>query len=69
MSESAALKAIRRAGRRRDRAEQARREAMVELREWCAKAHAEGVSITQIARESGLSRQGVYDLLGDRRPS
>jgi DNA-binding phage protein len=32
-------------------------------------AHDEGVSISQIAREAGLSRQGIYDLLRVPRPS
>jgi AcrR family transcriptional regulator len=64
-----AVKGIRRAAKRRERAEQTRREATDELREHLRAAQAEGVSIAQIAREAGLSRQGVYDLLGDRRPS
>jgi DNA invertase Pin-like site-specific DNA recombinase len=64
-----AVKGIRRAARARDRADQARREAVADLRERIRQAQAEGVSVSQIAREAGLSRQGVYDLLGDQRPS
>ena len=64
-----AVKGIRRAAKRRERAEQSRREATIELREHVRAAQSEGVSIAQIAREAGLSRQGVYDLLGDRTPS
>ena len=58
------VKGIRRAARKRERAEVTRREATDELRKLCAQAQGEGVSITEIAREAGLSRQGVYDLLG-----
>jgi AcrR family transcriptional regulator len=64
-----AIKGIRSARKRRERAEQARREATDALREWAEKAQADGVSIKRIAQEAGLSRQGVYDLLGDRQPS
>ncbi len=35
-----------------------------ELADQCLKARAEGITITQIARESGMSRQGVYNMLG-----
>jgi hypothetical protein len=64
-----AVKGIRRAAKRRERADHARREATVELRAWCEAAHADGVPISVIAREAGLSRQGVYDLLRDQPPS
>jgi len=57
------IKAIRRAASRRERAEDARRRATRDLRRWCLKAQAEGVPVTRIASEAGLSRQGVYDLL------
>jgi hypothetical protein len=57
------VRAIRRAAKRREKADQARREATNELRVWCQKAQAAGIPITQIASEAGLSRQGVYDLL------
>jgi DNA invertase Pin-like site-specific DNA recombinase len=66
MSESAAIKGIRRAAGRRERADQARREATRELRERIRQAQADGVPISQIAREARLSRQGVYDLLAAR---
>lgn len=66
MSESEAIKAIRRAARQRERAEQTRREATRELRERIRQAQAEGQSISRIAREARLSRQGVYDLLAAR---
>jgi DNA invertase Pin-like site-specific DNA recombinase len=69
MTQKEALQGIRRAAKRRERADHARRDATAELWDYCREAKAAGVSISQIAREAGLSRQGVYDLLGDRRPS
>ncbi len=69
MSEPDPIKAIQRAAKRRARAERARREATIELRARAREAQAAGVPISQIAREAGLSRQGVYDLLGAPQPS
>jgi DNA invertase Pin-like site-specific DNA recombinase len=66
MTQTEAIKGIRRAAKRRERADKTRREATAELWEYCREAQAAGVSISQIAREAGLSRQGVYDLLGQR---
>ncbi len=66
MSEQAVLKAIRRAARKRERADEAKREATEELRRYCREAQAAKVPVTRIASEAGLSRQGVYDLLGER---
>ncbi len=64
MSET--VKGIRQAARQRQRADTARREATDRLRELCRQAQNEGVPVTEIAREAGLSRQGVYDLLAAR---
>ena len=69
MSASVAIDGIRRAAKRRERADELRRKATDELRDYCLQAQAQGVPISQIAREAGLSRQGVYDLLRDRPPS
>lgn len=67
MSEHAAiLRSIRGAAKRRERADAARREATDDLRRYCEAARDAGVSVTQIASEAGLSRQGVYDLLAER---
>jgi DNA-binding NarL/FixJ family response regulator len=66
VSESEAIKAIRRAAKRREYSERLRQQATTDLRENILRAQREGVSIAQIAREARLSRQGVYDLL---RPS
>jgi hypothetical protein len=63
MTEAEAIKGIRSAAKHRERAARARHEATVELRRYIEAAQAAGVSISQIAREAGLSRQGVYDLL------
>jgi DNA invertase Pin-like site-specific DNA recombinase len=60
------IKGIRRAAKKRERADRARREATAELRDRIREAQAAGVPIAQIAREAGLSRQGVYDLLAAR---
>jgi len=66
MTEAVSILGIRRAAKRRERANETRRAATDELREHLRAAQAEGVSIAQIAREARLSRQGVYDLLGQR---
>lgn len=60
-----AIKGIRQAAKKRARASEARRQATDDLRRYCIEAQAAGVSISQIAREAGLSRQGVYDLLAE----
>ena len=69
MSESVAIEGIRKAAKSRERADELRRKATDELRDYCRQAQAQGVPISQIAREAGLSRQGVYDLLASRPPS
>jgi AraC-like DNA-binding protein len=69
VSESEAIKAIRRAAKRREYSERLRKQATTDLRENILRAQREGVSIAQIAREARLSRQGVYDLLAAAQPS
>jgi AcrR family transcriptional regulator len=61
-----AIQGIRKAAKQRERAAKARSRATDDLRRYCREAQAAGVSISQIAREAGLSRQGVYDLLAER---
>lgn len=68
MSEAAVIRKIKAAGRKRAKADEAKREATDELRAYIRDARKAGVSITRIASEAGLSRQGVYDLL-EGRPS
>jgi DNA-binding phage protein len=66
MTDAEAIEGIRRAARQREQAEQSRREATADLLRFTREAQAAGVSISQIAREAQLSRQGVYDLLAAR---
>lgn len=66
MTDEQLIEGIHAAAERRQEAAEARRGATDELRDLCAKAQAAGVSISQIAREASLSRQGVYDLLSAR---
>jgi len=66
VSEAAAIRKIKTAARKRAKADEAKREATDELRAYIRDARKAGVSITRIASEAGLSRQGVYDLLGER---
>jgi DNA invertase Pin-like site-specific DNA recombinase len=61
----AAILALRKAGRRRAAAEAERHAASAELRKRVREARAKGVNVSQIAREAGLSRQGVYDHLAE----
>ena len=57
---------IARAGRRRTRAMEAKREASQELAELIPLARRVGIGVTEIVRLSGMSPRGVYDML-DRR--
>lgn len=61
-----AIVALRFAATRRRRAEEERHAAAAELRQRVRDAHDAGVAITQIAREAGISRQAVYEMLGLR---
>lgn len=69
MSEATIIRRIQSAARKREKADTAKREATEDLRRYCAEAQKAGVSVTRIAAEAGLSRQGVYDLLGERPSS
>lgn len=69
MSEATAIRRIQSAVRKRAKADEAKREATEQLRKSCREAREAGVSITRIAEEAGLSRQGVYDLLGEQPSS
>jgi hypothetical protein len=66
VSEATILRSIRGAAKRRERADATKRQATDDLRAYVRDAREAGVSITRIAEEAGLSRQGVYDLLGER---
>lgn len=54
------------AARKRTKADEAKQAATEDLRRQCLAARKAGLPITWIASEAGLSRQGVYDLLGER---
>jgi crotonobetainyl-CoA:carnitine CoA-transferase CaiB-like acyl-CoA transferase len=64
MSDPVAMRKIRAAAQKRVRAEEAKREATDQLQTYCREARRAGVPVAQIASAAGLSRQGVYDLLG-----
>jgi DNA invertase Pin-like site-specific DNA recombinase len=66
MSEAVLIRRIKGAARKRAKADEAKRDATDDLRRYCREAREAGMSITRIASEAGLSRQGVYDLLGER---
>lgn len=68
MSEADTLKAIRRAAKRRDKALEERRKAARELHDLLMVAKGERIPIARLARETGLSRQGLYELR-DQQPS
>lgn len=53
----------------RENAELQRREATKRLVKFSIAALEAGATFTQVAEQAGLSRQGLYDLLGDQRPS
>jgi AcrR family transcriptional regulator len=60
-------KALREAARMREQADEMRSAAMRHLRRWCIRAKQAGMPVTEIAKEAGLSRQSVYELIGDNR--
>jgi DNA-binding phage protein len=66
MSDALLLRSIRGAASRRHTADEAKRQATADLREFVRQAREAKIPITRIASEAGLSRQGVYDLLGER---
>ncbi len=57
------------AAERRLRAEEARKTAAAALRERVVDAYEAGIPVSRIARESRVSRQAVYEMLGLRRLS
>lgn len=64
-----ALERIAHAREDRKTADLQKRDATNRLVKFSIAALKAGASVTQVAKEAGLSRQGLYDLLGDRRPS
>lgn len=66
MDENALREQLQQTGARRTDALRVRDEASAKLAELIPQAQAAGVSISEIARLTGLSRMGVYDMLGKR---
>jgi DNA-binding phage protein len=66
MTEASAIRRIQAAVKKRAKADEAKHQATEQLRRSCREAQEAGVSVTRIASEAGLSRQGVYDLLAAR---
>jgi DNA invertase Pin-like site-specific DNA recombinase len=64
MNEKKALERLRQAAVAREAADEARHIASAELRKCVQDAHAAGVGPTRIAEAAGLSRQAVYEILG-----
>lgn len=63
-----ALKQVRSRRRTAERAEDVRKKAVDELYAAVRAAVDAGVPIAQVAREAGLSRQGVYNVLPPKGP-
>jgi DNA-binding phage protein len=68
MDEQRALNEIRRSAERREKADEERHFATAELRKYVHLARAAGVGVTEIAGAAGLSRQAVYEVLGQPAP-
>jgi hypothetical protein len=66
MIDTQAIKGIRRALSRREHAEELQRSATHDLREWARVAHKDGLCVARIAREAGLSRECIRELLTKR---
>jgi len=66
MSEDKIIDGLRRAAERRKRADGERHAASAELRKRVQDAHQAGIGPTRIAEAAGLSRQAVYEALGQR---
>lgn len=66
MSDEQIIQDLQRAAERRKLAEDERHAASAALREHIQDAHAAGIGPTRIAEASGLSRQAVYEALGQR---
>ncbi|HEY2536826.1 MAG TPA: hypothetical protein VGI24_07585 [Solirubrobacteraceae bacterium] len=65
MTENVIIKNLRKAADRRVSAEAERHAATQELRRRVQEARAAGLGPTQIAREAALSRQAIYEMLGE----
>jgi hypothetical protein len=66
MTSSEGIRGIRRAVSRREHADELRRSAMHDLREWCRVAQAEAVPPVEIARAAELSGPELRKLLAGK---
>ncbi len=66
MNEDKIIDGLRRAATRRKAADDERHVASMELRKRVQDAHAAGIGPTRIAEAAGLSRQAVYEALGQQ---
>jgi hypothetical protein len=66
MSQARAISNLKKAAKRRQAAETERHAAAADLRQRIKEARAAGISPTQIAQEARVSRQAVYEALGQR---
>jgi transcriptional regulator NrdR family protein len=66
MNEDKIIDGLRRAAGRREVADDERHAASIELRKRVQDAHAAGIGPTRIAEAAGLSRQAVYEILGQQ---
>ena len=65
-AQTALMRRIKAAASKRSKADKAKLAATEDLRRQCRAARKAGIPITTIALEAGISRQAVYDLLGER---
>jgi hypothetical protein len=66
MNPTRALELLRLAAERREKADEERHRATIELHKYTHAARAAGVGVTEIAAAAGLSRQAVYEILGQQ---
>jgi DNA invertase Pin-like site-specific DNA recombinase len=65
-AQDTAIRRIQSAVKARQDADSAKRKATDDLRRYCLEAKKAGVPVTSIASSAGVSRQAVYDLLGEQ---
>jgi hypothetical protein len=66
MDQEKAIAHLIRVAERRERADNERRFATIELHKYVHMARAAGVGVTEIAGAAALSRQAVYEILGQQ---
>jgi DNA-binding phage protein len=66
MTGSKALELLALAAKRREKADEERHQSTIELHKYTLAARGAGIGVTQIASTAGLSRQAVYEILGQQ---